>query len=98
VGPPQSPVVPRTWIGIQSPTEELWQISKRGVKARFDEASKEYGVRDAINREFAAAMMADKDQELIAQAKGLDECQSLRLFNPFLRLAGEFHLNLIPDL
>ncbi|PLW28656.1 hypothetical protein PCASD_18574 [Puccinia coronata f. sp. avenae] len=83
-----SPVEPRTWEGIQSQTEELWRISKMGVKARFDEATKEFGVRDGVNREFAAAMMADKDKGLIDQAKALDECESPRLFNPFLRLAG----------
>ncbi|KAH9808248.1 hypothetical protein DFH28DRAFT_998033 [Melampsora americana] len=98
----------RNWKRTQEQTKELWELTRnpKSIK-QFDVLSKQYGIRDSLNLQFAKQIQeiycANKtktkelqttQQEILARCESLEEQFGDHMFNPFLRLeAFDGHLD-----
>ncbi|KAH9820292.1 hypothetical protein DFH28DRAFT_1218255 [Melampsora americana] len=98
----------RNWKRTQQQTKELWELTRNPKSIKhFDVLSKEYGIRDSLNLQFAKQVQeiyrANKSktkelqttqQEIVALCESLEEQFGDHMFNPFLRLeAFDGHLD-----
>ncbi|KAH9814114.1 hypothetical protein DFH28DRAFT_972285 [Melampsora americana] len=98
----------QNWKCTKEQTRELWALTRnpKSIK-QFDVLSKEYGIRDSLNLQFAKQVqeiyrtnkskpkeMQKTQQEIVARCESLEEQFGDHLFNPFLRLeAFDGHLD-----
>ncbi|KAH9807600.1 hypothetical protein DFH28DRAFT_938119 [Melampsora americana] len=92
----------RNWKCTQEQTRKLWELTRnpKSIK-QFDVLSKEYGIRDSLNLQFAKQVqeiyrtnksktkeLQKTQQEIVTLCESLEEQFGDHMFNPFLRLAA----------
>ncbi|KAH9807795.1 hypothetical protein DFH28DRAFT_1001874 [Melampsora americana] len=98
----------RNWKRTQEQTKDLWKLTRnpKSIK-QFDVLSKEFGIRDSLNLQFAKQVqekyrtnksktkeLQTTQQEIVSFCESLEEQFADHMFNPFLRLeAFDGHLD-----
>ncbi|KAH9811537.1 hypothetical protein DFH28DRAFT_900388 [Melampsora americana] len=85
----------RNWTRTRDQTRQLWRLTRhpKSIK-QFDALSKEYGIRDSLNLQFAKQVQEkhrtkqNTQPEIIALCERFESHFGDHLFNPFLRLLG----------
>lgn len=86
---------PRQWDVTLARTRELWGLAqKRHTKTLVEDLARKYGLRDPYNdyyvRKVHVALAKLPPEEFATLCNRLNQERGLKLFNPMLRLKGEY--------